>query len=601
MIQSQSEIHLRKRSKRVIGFLAQEVARTIPESVSELEDGWMVADYTTILPIFVEAIKKHAKSQEGLAEKAAELDQLTASLAELTGELKMHSKQLRDMSNSRQTSKTPLWSLRNLFSGKTGRICLFLAPLIFVCALAIILGFVLGLPIMPPPAMEPIRPKNYINDGGFENPDLFKETWSGTASLQEFRTSIDPPGYLLLSTAPFDAGSYFLLLNGSRATVDSTTQRIAVPTSGFQVLQGSIWMFLPRLFGSPSFAGIELSTVRNFTTSTASVCTSSAYANLTLIGGWQRVSVEMPCVANPATDYFTVSIVAGGSSLVAAADNVEVFPANEISSVSPVSFEVENLVTAPRSPNGQQATQVLQHRQSGYALGIVELANNDFEADIGVARVYSYGRRDYGWGDYGGLASLQKLKQTNATIQADWIAADNLDRVYVVGRSRLGSSHWVPAAARLNALDGSIDTTFGAPSGMVPIFTNASMGKFDAARSVIPYPDGRVFVVASVQSGERFAVACLTSFGKMNTSFASPSGYFLVAASNGSLSAATVDIFGRTLVASTQLDSIEISRYLPDGSVDLTYGSGGIVLGIASGPMTPSIRKFSSLPVRSTG
>jgi hypothetical protein len=70
--------------KRVIGLIAQEVQRVLPQVVHETEDGLLSVNYAEIVPVLIEAFKQHAKKTEEVQENIrAEVQELREAVAAL--------------------------------------------------------------------------------------------------------------------------------------------------------------------------------------------------------------------------------------------------------------------------------------------------------------------------------------------------------------------------------------------------------------------------------------------------------------------------------------------------------------------------------------
>jgi uncharacterized delta-60 repeat protein len=138
------------------------------------------------------------------------------------------------------------------------------------------------------------------------------------------------------------------------------------------------------------------------------------------------------------------------------------------------------------------------------------------------------------------------------------------------------------AAARYNA-DGSLDPTFGG-DGKVTI----APGSFKAESAVLQ-PDGKLVIAGTSPPGfpsGNFALARLLPDGTLDMSFG---GDGVVSVDFGAIEMGRSVILlpdGRLVVAGSRTlmatpnspVDIALARYLPDGSVDTTFGNGGVVL-----------------------
>jgi uncharacterized delta-60 repeat protein len=132
--------------------------------------------------------------------------------------------------------------------------------------------------------------------------------------------------------------------------------------------------------------------------------------------------------------------------------------------------------------------------------------------------------------------------------------------------------------------DGSLDSTFGM-SGKVT--TPIGGGKVASVNALALQPDGKLVAagVASNPSGDAtgFALARYTPSGTLDTSFGT-GGIVLTRAGvgNATLKSLLVDGSGRLVVAGRASDAsgvrFAVARYKPDGSLDTTFNSTGISL-----------------------
>src|SRR6266536_426685 len=151
---------------------------------------------------------------------------------------------------------------------------------------------------------------------------------------------------------------------------------------------------------------------------------------------------------------------------------------------------------------------------------------------------------------------------------ASAVAIQTDGRIVAAGRSGSGDF----ALARYN-VDGSLDPTFGS-SGMVM----TDFGGSDAASAVAIQPDGRIVTAGRSGSGD-FALARYNADGSLDPSF-------------GSGGKVTTDFGGFDLALGVALQSdakivaagqggssfdFALARYNADGSLDTSFGSGGIV------------------------
>jgi hypothetical protein len=77
--------------QRVIGLIAQEVQKVLPEVVKETEDGWLSVNYVEIIPVLVEAFKQHTRDFDsfkgGVESNIRDMKADMAALTTLTTQL----------------------------------------------------------------------------------------------------------------------------------------------------------------------------------------------------------------------------------------------------------------------------------------------------------------------------------------------------------------------------------------------------------------------------------------------------------------------------------------------------------------------------------
>jgi uncharacterized delta-60 repeat protein len=175
-----------------------------------------------------------------------------------------------------------------------------------------------------------------------------------------------------------------------------------------------------------------------------------------------------------------------------------------------------------------------------------------------------FGQGGYVLTDFGG----------NDTGQAIALQPDG--KILVAGWTYHGTSNFAVARYLPN---GGLDTAFGSGGGVA-----IDIGVEDRAWAVALQPDDRI-VLASESAG-RFAVARLTREGALDKSFGS--GGTTTTVVTGPLDggrALAMQLDGKIVVAGFAGGSFAVVRYLPDGTLDSTFGSKGkAVKDIGSGP-----------------
>jgi uncharacterized delta-60 repeat protein len=118
--------------------------------------------------------------------------------------------------------------------------------------------------------------------------------------------------------------------------------------------------------------------------------------------------------------------------------------------------------------------------------------------------------------------------------------------------------------------DGSLDTSFGTGG----IVTTDLGGGNDYATALAVQPDGRL-VAAGFVGGATFALVRYDRDGSLDTSFGT--GGIVSTGMDGQGQAVAVQADRKLVVAGSASDDFGLVRYNPDGSPDPTFGTGGIV------------------------
>jgi uncharacterized delta-60 repeat protein len=208
--------------------------------------------------------------------------------------------------------------------------------------------------------------------------------------------------------------------------------------------------------------------------------------------------------------------------------------------------------------------------------------NNKFA----LARYNADGSLDTSFGSNGSVLTQVGLGEgSDDELKALAVQPDG--KLVGAGFAATGQSQF--ALARYNA-DGSLDTTFnphGAPGTGTPGTVLTSLGNASVARasSLVLQPDGKMVVAgfARVSATSEFALARYNPDGSLDTTFGT-GGKVLTPIGAGGFAAVRSLVLqaGGTIVAagiaSADHDKFALARYKPDGSLDSTFGSSGIVL-----------------------
>jgi uncharacterized delta-60 repeat protein len=168
------------------------------------------------------------------------------------------------------------------------------------------------------------------------------------------------------------------------------------------------------------------------------------------------------------------------------------------------------------------------------------------------------------------------------------MAIDNLGRIVTAG-----SSNSAFTLARYNS-DGTLDHTFGGDNGIVTITNIGGIGGYEWAATVAIDSLGRIVAAGQAPTfvdarevHSSFALVRCNSDGTLDTSFGNGgtvtthiSGYGV--AREDSVAGMVIDSLGRIVaVGSCPFDcgafDFELARYNSDGTLDATFGNGGLV------------------------
>ena len=207
-------------------------------------------------------------------------------------------------------------------------------------------------------------------------------------------------------------------------------------------------------------------------------------------------------------------------------------------------------------------------------------------ADFALARYNTNGSLDTGFG-IGGKVTTDFASTTD---QANSVAIQSDGKIVVVGdlfNFSNGTSDF--ALARYNK-NGSVDTSFGQGGKLVTGFASNGFNTNDVAQGVAIQGDGKIVVVGTASGftgsgfGSDIALARYnpngildTGFdkdGKVTTSFGPATqeqGFAVVIQSNGRI------VVAGSTAASPGADDFALVRYKSNGSLDTSFGQGGLV------------------------
>jgi uncharacterized delta-60 repeat protein len=212
---------------------------------------------------------------------------------------------------------------------------------------------------------------------------------------------------------------------------------------------------------------------------------------------------------------------------------------------------------------------------------------NRAKRSIALARYNSDGSLDAAFGN-GGIVTTEIGSRGSA---AGGVAMDSLGKIVVAGSSDDTVTRTF-ALARYNS-DGSLDNTFGGGAGIVVITDVGTIGGLAGAGTVAIDSLGRIVAGGSATTLGRgltsFALVRCNSDGTLDTSFGNGgklttriSGPGLSYWDDSNAAAIIIDSLGRIVGVSVcpiewGAFDFELARYNSDGSLDNTFGNGGLV------------------------
>ncbi len=188
-----------------------------------------------------------------------------------------------------------------------------------------------------------------------------------------------------------------------------------------------------------------------------------------------------------------------------------------------------------------------------------------------IARYAPDGSLDPTFGN-GGVAMLN-LGDVGAWLSCLAVQTDG--KIVAIGAT--GSGAYRFAVARFNA-DGSVDGTFGSGG-----FVITEIGYHSMARAGALQPDGKIIAAGhSTDSGpNRFVVARYNADGSLDASFGS--GGIVLTPEGQVITSVALQGDGKIVATGTGSGAFTVVRYATNGSLDATFGGTGIVT-VRTGP-----------------
>ncbi len=235
--------------------------------------------------------------------------------------------------------------------------------------------------------------------------------------------------------------------------------------------------------------------------------------------------------------------------------------------------------------------------QSDGKVVVAGFSNNGSNDDFALVRYNSDGGLDSTFGTYGKVTT--QIGSGNEQVNA--MAIQSNGKIIVTGFSSNGSNNDF-ALARYNS-DGSLDPTFGS---LGKVTTPIGSGH-DSANSIAIQSDGKVVVagVANINGSAAFAIARYHSDGSLDTSF-SGDGILTskISSSFDIANGLAIQNDGKLVVAGRGDDSFAVVRYNTNGSLDSSFGDGGVVttqVGFGSAASSLAIQSDGKIVVAGTG
>ncbi|HEX8752860.1 MAG TPA: Ig-like domain-containing protein [Solirubrobacterales bacterium] len=212
------------------------------------------------------------------------------------------------------------------------------------------------------------------------------------------------------------------------------------------------------------------------------------------------------------------------------------------------------------------------------SLGRIVLAGSartaSHEKNFGLARFTPTGQLDSSFNGFG----VKYTEIGAASSVGSAVAVDSQNRILVAGSSFGGGNELFTIARYLP--NGELDSTFGT-GGIVatPLVGN------DVPEAMALDSQGRIILAGkAIAGGDDFLVARYLPNGELDHSFGQGTGYVRTApgTSDDTAYGVAVDPQGRVVVAGLSsvngTEELSAARYQPDGSLDPSFGTGGVTI-----------------------
>jgi hypothetical protein len=476
-------------------LLAQNVAATIPEAATQLPDGWLAVEYSSIAPYFLEALKEHLKNLKRLEESASEHATLEHTVEGLAARLKT------TRIEKKGKSTIPPKQTKGRCAGKGMRLlwaAMLLGTLSIIAAISVILSINVQTKPDAPPFTLPTTfvGGNRIVNPGFEDPE---SNWIGNSSIALYSTFAAVPGF---SDPPFDAGNKFMLFNSTSSIAISTSQQIRLSLVGKHTIVLGAWVFAIKAQQMPSFR-TELSTVRFG----VEVCFSSLEYSDIALNTWSNIQVNISCSFEDG-DILIIGFTATAATVALDSVTIVDVPIQRVKA-----FLTDFSVSFPSiEPSSSWRIDSLSVRND-VAFSLISGVENSSRSDpCAIFRIPFTGL-------IGGDVQIQNISfvpfmESRASPS---LSLDSSSRILVASTMLVEGKQKVPSIARRLSI-GTIDESFGGNSGTVPLDL-PSFSDGAAIRS-LESSTGQILVLSmyKVPSSE-FSLHRLTSSGQVESSF----------------------------------------------------------------------------------
>lgn len=176
------------------------------------------------------------------------------------------------------------------------------------------------------------------------------------------------------------------------------------------------------------------------------------------------------------------------------------------------------------------------------------------------------GALDTSFGNGGQLTTL--FTGSTISIIAEVILQPDT-KIVAIGAATIGTVNF--AVARYHE-DGSLDTSFGT-NGMV----STDFGGADSANAGLLQPNGKIVAAGTTDVGNNFALARYNPDGSLDPSFGTNGLVTTNVGGDDIINAVLLQPDGKIVAVGQSADNFALARYNTDGSLDTSFGTNGLV------------------------